>query len=75
LSTEHIHAKEEAFHDEWAASTPVADVHVRECFEAPAALENRYIVRKMGSLAGKKLLDVGSGLGESSVYFAFRALP
>ena len=72
MPSEQTHAKEEAFHDDWAASTPVADVHVRECFEAPAALENKYILRKMGPLAGKKLLDVGSGLGESSVYFALQ---
>jgi len=67
-----VHDKEEAFHDDWAASTPVDEVHVRECFEAPTAIENKYILRRMGPLAGKKLLDIGSGLGESSVYFALQ---
>jgi SAM-dependent methyltransferase len=64
------HQREAAFHDAWANNTPLDDVLVRECFEAPTALENEFILSRMGSLAGKKLLDVGAGLGESSVYFA-----
>ena len=65
-----IHGKEEAFHDDWALRTPVDQICVRECFEAPTAVENRYILSVMGPLAGKRILDIGSGLGESSVYFA-----
>jgi ubiquinone/menaquinone biosynthesis C-methylase UbiE len=66
------HQREAAFHDAWASSTPLGDVLVRECFEAPTALENQFIFSRMGPLAGKKLLDVGAGLGESSVYFALQ---
>ena len=66
------HAKESAFHDQWAASTPLASINVREAFEAPTAPENRFILRRMGDLRGKRVLDVGAGLGESSVYFALR---
>jgi len=65
-----VQHREAAFHDAWASSTRVGDVLVRECFEAPTALENQFILRLMGPLSGKKLLDVGAGLGESSVYFA-----
>jgi SAM-dependent methyltransferase len=64
--------REAAFHDAWAKSTPLEDVLVRECFEAPTALENRFILERIGDLRGKKLLDIGVGLGESSVYFALR---
>jgi 2-polyprenyl-3-methyl-5-hydroxy-6-metoxy-1,4-benzoquinol methylase len=67
-----IHVRETVFHDGWASSTPVADVRVRECFEAPTALENQFVLREMGPLAGKRLLDIGAGLGESSVYFALQ---
>ena len=66
------HQREAAFHDAWAGSTPVDDVLVRECFQAPAALENRFILSRMGNLRGKRLLDIGAGLGESSVYFALQ---
>ncbi len=67
-----IQQREAAFHDAWANSTRVEDVLVRESFEAPTALENQLILRLMGSLSGKSLLDIGAGLGESSVYFALQ---
>lgn len=67
-----IQQREAAFHDAWAKSTRVEDVLVRECFEAPTALENQLILRLMGSLSGRSLLDIGAGLGESSVYFALQ---
>jgi 2-polyprenyl-3-methyl-5-hydroxy-6-metoxy-1,4-benzoquinol methylase len=66
------HQRETEFHDGWAASTRLDDVLVRECFEAPTAMENQFILARMGDLRGKKLLDIGAGLGESSVYFALR---
>jgi SAM-dependent methyltransferase len=66
------HQREAAFHDAWATRTRLDDVLVRECFEAPTALENQFILNRMGPLAEKKLLDIGAGLGESSVYFALQ---
>jgi ubiquinone/menaquinone biosynthesis C-methylase UbiE len=66
------HQREAAFHDAWASRTSIDDVLVRECFEAPTALENRFILSRMGNLRGKRLLDIGAGLGESSVYFALQ---
>ena len=67
-----LHEREAAFHDAWASDTQPEEVLVRECFEAPTALENQFILSLMGDLSGKKLLDLGAGLGESSVYFALR---
>jgi len=67
-----VQHREAAFHDAWANSTRLEDVLVRECFEAPTALENQFILGLMGPLTGKSLLDIGAGLGESSVYFALR---
>jgi SAM-dependent methyltransferase len=64
--------READFHDQWAHSTRIEDVLVRECFEAPTALENQFILSRMGPLEGKRLLDIGAGLGESSVYFALK---
>ncbi len=70
MDSRNIYDREIEFHDEWAASTDLAKVRVREAFEAPTAMENRWILKKMGPLSGKRLLDIGAGLGESSVYFA-----
>ncbi len=66
------HEREAAFHDAWAGSTKIDDVLVRECFQAPTAVENRFILSRMGDVRGKRLLDIGAGLGESSVYFALQ---
>jgi SAM-dependent methyltransferase len=66
------HQREAAFHDDWAASTSLNEVLVRECFEAPTAVENQFILTQMGDLRGKKVLDIGAGLGESSVYLALQ---
>ena len=67
-----LHDREAAFHDAWASDTNLSDILVRECFEAPTAMENQFILQHMGDLRGKKLLDIGAGLGESSVYFALQ---
>lgn len=71
-SAEPLARREAVFHDAWASNTNLDDILVRECFEAPTALENRFILSRIGSLRGKKLLDIGAGLGESSVYFALQ---
>lgn len=65
-----IHKKEADFHDKWAESTKISEVEVKAAFEAITAPENRFILSKMGNLKGKRILDIGAGLGESSVYFA-----
>src|SRR5258708_25364222 len=70
-----IQQREAEFHDAWFNSTRVKDVLVRECFEVPTALENQFILRLMGSLSGKSLLDIGAGLGGSAVYFALQGAP
>ena len=63
---------EEAFHDEWARSMNLDEIMVRQSFEASTALENRYALEQMGSLPGKKILELGCGAGEGSVYFALQ---
>ena len=68
--------RESTFHDAWASSTSPEEVLVRQAFEAPTALENRFILgrieRHLGGLRGVRLLDMGCGLGESATYFAMR---
>lgn len=61
---------EEAFHDEWAKGIDVSEVLVVESFEEDTALENRYILEEMGDLTGKRVLELGCGAGEGSIYFA-----
>lgn len=70
MSAESRHDHERDFHDAWAESVPCEDIDVRAAFESPAAMENRFILSRMGDLKGRRILDIGAGLGESSVYFA-----
>lgn len=67
-----IFAREIEFHNGWADDTAVEDILVSESFESPLALENRFALELMGDLKGKKLLDLGTGLGETAVYFALQ---
>jgi 2-polyprenyl-3-methyl-5-hydroxy-6-metoxy-1,4-benzoquinol methylase len=62
--------KERRFHDNWAAAIDVDGIQVADYFEACTAPENRFILRQMGDIRGKRLLDLGCGAGENSVYFA-----
>lgn len=62
--------REAEFHDDWAAATDPASVLVRESVWGPTALENTFILQRLGDLKGKRVLDIGCGLGEASVAFA-----
>lgn len=64
--------RERQFHDAWAAAIDVDGIRVADYFEACTAPENRFILRQMGDIQGKLLLDLGCGAGENSVYFAQR---
>jgi ubiquinone/menaquinone biosynthesis C-methylase UbiE len=65
-----LFAKERLFHDEWASTIDVEGILVRDYFEACTAPENRFILQHLGDVSGQKLLDLGCGAGENSVYFA-----
>jgi SAM-dependent methyltransferase len=64
--------RERVFHDEWASSVATGQVAVEAAFESLTAPENRFLLGLMGDLRGRRLLDLGSGLGESATYFAMR---
>jgi 2-polyprenyl-3-methyl-5-hydroxy-6-metoxy-1,4-benzoquinol methylase len=63
-------AAEAEFHDAWAAGVDPRTINVRVMNEACTAPEMRYIRSQLGDIRGQRLLDVGCGLGEASVYFA-----
>lgn len=64
--------KEEIFHDKWAEDMNLDEILVDEVFEACTSPENKYILSKLGNIQNKKILELGCGAGEASVYFAKR---
>ena len=64
--------RERAFHDRWAESIDVDGIRVSDYFQVCTAPENRFILSQLGDVNGKKLLDLGCGVGENSVYFALK---
>src|SRR5262245_52319056 len=71
-TSESLHSREAQFHNTWASQTDLSTIDVTRAFEAPTALENRFILDLLGPLSGKRIIDVGAGLGESSIYFALK---
>lgn len=71
-SPQNLFEREKSFHDAWAQNTSLEAIGVTEAFEAITALENHFILKLLGDLKGKKILDIGAGLGESSLYFALK---
>jgi len=70
MSEETLHDSERTFHDQWAESERADAVEIDAAFEAITAPENRFILGILGGVRCKTLLDVGTGLGESAIYFA-----
>lgn len=67
-----IPEREADFHDDWAATEDPAGVLVEESFAACTCPENRAVARWLGDVRGLKILELGCGCGEASVYFAKR---
>lgn len=67
-----VEHQEAQFHDEWAKSTDASHIDVKALFEPATGPENAAILTWMGDLSGKRILELGCGLGEASVFFAQR---
>lgn len=68
--SDNILIKEEIFHDNWAENINIESIDVDQFFSIPTAPENRWIKNQIGEINGKKILELGCGAGEASVYFA-----
>lgn len=63
---------EEKFHDDWATGEDFQKIDVMQMNEAVTAPEMKCICKSLGDITNKKLLDIGCGLGEASIYFALK---
>jgi len=63
---------EREFHDRWAKTVDPASVTVDLHWRDLGSPEAAWIDRQIGDVSGKKVLDLGCGLGEAAVHFALR---
>ena len=63
---------ERIFHNNWAETEKIENINVLKNNEVCTSPEMRYIIKRLGDLRSKRVLDVGCGLGEASVYFALK---
>jgi ubiquinone/menaquinone biosynthesis C-methylase UbiE len=64
------HQIEREFHDQWADSIKIEDVNYKGAFESLTAIENRFALEQFGDIKGKRILDLGCGMGDATLYFA-----
>lgn len=69
-AAETVEAREADHHDAWAAEVDPASVDVDAVWSGVGCPEVRWVGAQLGNLAGKRVLDLGAGLGEASVHFA-----
>lgn len=74
---ENFHAerleRERAYNDHWAEVIDIDTIDVKKHFEGSTSPENRFILSQLGCcLQGKDVLELGTGAGEGSVYFALQ---
>lgn len=70
LNSSRHYFDEEKLSQSWIKTINIDSIDINVMNEACTAPEMRYILKKLGNLKGKTLLDIGCGLGEASVYFA-----
>ncbi len=64
-------AAESRFYDRYAEQLTAETLSPLQVF-APTCLENVYVLEQFGDLRGKRVLDIGCGQGDTSVFFALR---
>jgi len=64
--------RERAFHDRWAHEVDAADLDPVRMAACPTTPETRYALASLGDLPGLRVLDLGCGYGETTVWLALQ---
>lgn len=64
--------EEAKFHDQWSSLADIEKIDVQKYFSTEVASDYRLAMEFLGDLKNKKILDLGCGFGETSVYFALQ---
>lgn len=71
-NNETVLKNEQEHHDRWASEIDIRSVPVQATLEGSTSPENRFILSRLGNVSGKRILELGSGMAEASVYFAMK---
>lgn len=63
---------EATFHDQWSNLVEIEKIDVEKYFSTEPSFDYQLAINMLGDIKEKRILDLGCGLGESSVYFALR---
>lgn len=72
MSDEKRYQAERDFHDRWAKEVDMDRLDPQRVFTSSVIPESRYSIQLLGELKGKRILDLGCGYGETSVYLALQ---
>lgn len=64
------HKIEKEFHDSWSQTVNPETINFQSTFTAITAIENRYALKQFGNISQQKILDLGCGIGDATLYFA-----
>jgi ubiquinone/menaquinone biosynthesis C-methylase UbiE len=67
-----VFGKEREFHDTWAKQIDYRSVDARKSFSACTSPEPAWILKQLGDIKNKRVLELGTGAGEAAVYFAIQ---
>ncbi len=72
INKKNNHQGEESFHDQWARSVSLSEIDVIGQFEKETTPEYSYAISMLGNFVGKRVLNLGCGIGEEAVYLAIK---
>lgn len=67
-----VHQIESQFHNKWSETISLGEINFIQAFEAVTATENRFVYSLMQPVKGKRILDLGCGMGDATAYFAYQ---
>ncbi len=64
--------REREFHDRWAGQVDPGELDPRRMAACPTTPETRYALDALGTLSGRRVLDLGCGYGETAAWLALQ---